>query len=569
MKRTVVSIITLAMFTTTAFVAPNNTTTTQARDTLCDQSPAYTFSDVSGTHAANVDCITAYGISSGTNPTTFDPHTPLRRDHLATLLVNFLQLATGESYDPPTIHPFTDVGRSVHADNIAIAAAHNLTNGITATQFAPQRHVTRDQFASLLVNTLTAAGHHLPTPTAVSFTDIDGNVHAANVARLAAAGIVSGATPQHFDPATTVTRQQSATLLINAAAELHQADKWDAGPLGDDAPATDPEATVVIAGVALNATTLSDTDTNTAAHDPLIVTGTATADASTVANVQVRIDEGAWINATATSGSFSTETEEFRVVLQDVTNGTRELALRAIDADGLASDIRIFTLDVDKPTPATLESAVTDPAENRIMLTFDQTVSCVDTADSRTAWQFTNDSLHEPVAGQASGAPDTISPLPDSPTMCALNYTTAGIRVSDFGTISYTRPDPDHAVRTDQGQLAPTVNTPVVDTVDPEFLSVSVNTAVDASRVVLAFNKPVRCEDITPTTFLLSIDASDRSSDIQEIGCLAESELVTLEISGDEVEVGHTINVTIFTDLFGASGHGQVTFGADRTGVAT
>ncbi|MEX2533101.1 MAG: S-layer homology domain-containing protein [Nitriliruptoraceae bacterium] len=551
------------------------TTHAEARDTLCDTAPSGTFSDVSGVHVANINCVVAFGISQGTSQATFNPHAPLRRDHLATLLVNFLTLATGTSYDVPTTNPFRDVAHSVHADNIAIAASLNLTKGVTATKFAPQRNVTRDQFASLLVNTLTAAGHPLPTPTSAPFNDMTANVHAANVARLTATGIVSGTDPKHFNPTTPITRQQAATLLINGAAELHRAEMWDTGPLEADSPSptkpspTKPAPTVQITAVELNSAVLSGTDPNTAENDPLIITGTATADESTIVTVQAKIDEGTWINATATSGSFDSATETFRIVLQDITNGTRELTLRAIDADGLSSELATFTLDVSKPAAAVLVSSVTDLAENRIMLTFDQSVNCADTAVARSAWQFVNASLHAPTDGQASGAPDSINPLVDSPTMCALNYTSSGIRVSDYGTVSYTRPDPDHAVRTETGQLAQTVGATVVDLVDPQFLSVTANTQVDASRVVLAFNKPVRCSDITSMTFLLSIASSDRSSDIENVLCSSESELVSLQISGALIQAGETINVSVFTDLFGASGHGQVSFGAERTGVAT
>ncbi len=545
----------------------------QARQQLCGDAASHTFTDVTGVHSPNVGCVTAFGVGQGTSATTFNPHGPLRRDHLATLLTNFLALAIGATFDPPTTNPFHDVAQSIHADNIAIAAQHNLTNGITATRFAPQRPVTRDQFASLLVNTLTAAGHLLPAATASTFTDLQTNVHATNIARLAQAGIVSGATPQRFDPHLPVTRQQAATLLINAAAELHMAELWHAGPLGQtvNSPggATNPQATVTVTQLALNGVTLALGADNPAANDPLILTGTATAAESTIVTVQARIDAGAWITATATSGAFATAEESFRVVLQDVPDGTRQLTVRAIDADGLSSTPVTITLNVTRPDAAVIATAVTDPVQNRIVITFDQPVSCVDTPAARAAWQFTNQSLHQPVAAQATGAPNSINLLPDSPTTCALNYTTAGIRVSDFGTLSYTRPDPDDAVRTDNGQLAQTVGVSVIDLVNPEFLSVSANTAIDSARVVLAFNKPVRCSDIGSMTFLLSIASSSRSADIISVSCSSESELVSLEISGSPIEPEQSLNVSIFTDLFGASGNGQVAFGAQRTGTAT
>lgn len=544
-----------------------------ARAALCATAATHAFSDVTGIHSPNVGCVAAFGIAHGTSPTTFQPHGPLRREALATLLTNFLALATGSTFSPPTVNPFVDVQGSVHADNIAIAAAHNLTQGVTATRFAPQRTVTRDQFASLLVNTLTAAGHPLPESSGTPFTDLTGSIHARNITRLAAAGIVAGATAQRFNPKAAVTRQQAATLLLNAAAELHLADRWHAGSLAatTDTPnsTTNPQATVQLSQITLNGVQLGTDETNQANNDPLVLTGTAAATESTIVNVQARIDGGAWQTATPTQGTFSQAQEPFRLVLQDVPDGICELTIRAIDADGLSSTLMTFTLAVTKPPSAQLTTAVTDPAQNRILLTFDQSVSCVDTPTARAAWQFNNQSQHAPVVGQAAGAPDSIDPLINSAASCALNYTTSGIRVSDYGTVSYTRPDPDHAVKAGDGQLRQASGIAVVDLVNPEFLAVVVNTQVDASRVVLAFNKPVRCLDITPMTFLLSIAGSNRSSDIESVTCFADSELVSLHIGGTPAAPGQNVTVSVFTDLFGASGNGQVQFGAQKTGTAS
>jgi len=389
----------------------------------------------------------------------------------------------------------------------------------------------------------------------VSFDDMTGNVHAANVARLTAPGIVSGTSPQRFDPKTPITRQQAATLLINGAAELYRAERWDAGPLQDGSPAPKkPEPTVQITAVELNSAVLSDTDPNTAENDPLIITGTATADESTIVNVQARIDEGTWVNATATSGSFNSATEPFRIVLQDIANGPRELTLRAIDADGLSSELATFTLDVSKPAAAVLVSSVTDPAENRIMLTFDQNVSCADTAVARAAWQFVNASLHAPVDGQASGAPDSIDPLADNPTMCALHYTSSGIRVSDYGTVSYARPDPDHAVRTDTGQLAQTVDATVVDGFPPALVSVTIDSTANSKAMIVTFSEPMQCWSFTQSDFWVAVSGVTDDFAIESMNCSAASTTITLTMTDFEFAAGMQVNFAIVIDVFDASG---------------
>lgn len=543
------------------------------RAALCATAATHAFSDVTGIHSPNVGCVAAFGIAQGTSPTTFQPHGPLRREALATLLTNFLALATGSSYSPPTVNPFVDVQGSVHADNIAIAAAHNLTQGVTATRFAPQRLVTRDQFASLLVNTLTAAGHPLPESSGTTFTDLTGNIHASNITRLAAAGIVAGATAQRFNPKAAVTRQQAATLLLNAAAELHLADRWHAGSLAatTDTPnsTTNPQATVQLSQITLNGVQLGTDETNQANNDPLVLTGTAAATESTIVNVQARIDGGAWQTAIPTQGTFSQAQEPFRLVLQDVPDGIRELTIRAIDADGLSSTLMTFTLAVTKPPSAQLTTAVTDPAQNRILLTFDQSVSCVDTPTARAAWQFNNQSQHVPVVGQAAGAPDSIDPLINSAASCALNYTTSGIRVSDYGTVSYTRPDPDHAVKAGDGQLQTVINSSVIDGFAPTLVSASINAATNNRQILLTFSEPMLCRSFSQSDFWISVSGATNSFEITAVDCSATSADIRLTMAQFEFVAGMQVNVAVVIDVFDASGDNKAPAPVMATTVVT
>lgn len=285
-----------------------------------------------------------------------------------------------------------------------------------------------------------------------------------------------------------------------------------------------------------------------------MLTGTATATESTIVNVQARIDGGAWQTATPTQGTFSQAQEPFRLVLQDVPDGTRELTIRAIDADGLSSTLVTFTLAVTKPPSALLATAVTDPAQNRILLTFDQSVSCVDTPTAREAWQFNNQSQHAPVVGQAAGAPDSINPLPDDPTRCALNYTTSGIRVSDFGTVSYTRPDPDHAVRTDAGQLAQTVGAQVIDGFAPSLVSITIDATANNKEIVATFSEPMNCWSFEQNDFWIAVSGVTNSFTFASVSCSAATTVMTVTMADFEFVAGMQVNFAIVIDVFDASG---------------
>jgi hypothetical protein len=360
---------------------------------------------------------------------------------------------------------------------------------------------------------------------------------------------------------------------MNAAAELHLADLWHAGPLGQtvNSPggATSPQATVTVTQLALNGVALALDTANPALNDPLILTGTATAAESTIVTVQARIDAGAWINATATSGAFATAEEPFRVVLQDVPNGIRQLTVRAIDADGLSSTPVIITLNVTRPDAAVIVTAVTDPVQNRIVITFDQPVSCTDTPAARAAWQFTNQSLHQPVAGQASGAPNSINPLPDSPTTCAMNYMTAGIRVSDFGTISYTRPDPNDAVRTDNGQLAQTAAAKVIDGFAPTLASANIDSATNNKAILLTFSEPMLCRSFGQSDFWIAVSGVTNSFTIDAVACTSSSTTITVLMAEFEFTAGMQVNIAIVTDIFDASGDNKAPAPVTATTVVT
>jgi glucose/arabinose dehydrogenase len=107
------------------------------------------FSDVSGTHAGNVNAIAEAGISLGCNAegTLFCPVDPVRRDQMASFLARAL-----DDLSPATGDAFTDDDGNTHEDAINIVAANGITLGCDAsgTLYCPEDLVPRDQMASFL-----------------------------------------------------------------------------------------------------------------------------------------------------------------------------------------------------------------------------------------------------------------------------------------------------------------------------------------------------------------------------------------------------------------------------------
>jgi hypothetical protein len=140
--------------------------------------------------------------------------------------------ATAAACDPVEVPGagFTDVGANVHREAIDCLAWWEIINGRTATTFAPQSHVRRDQTASIIARLLEAAGlEMLSSPDA--FTDDQGNVHEFNINALANMGVIQGRTADSFEPASPVTRGQVASLLARAYLEV----TGEQLPGGDDA----------------------------------------------------------------------------------------------------------------------------------------------------------------------------------------------------------------------------------------------------------------------------------------------------------------------------------------------
>lgn len=111
---------------------------------------------------------------------------------------------------------FTDIASSSHREAIECAAWWGVVNGFSPTGFGPNGNVTREQVASMLVRTLTAAGLVFVQGAPDAFGDDDGSVHEADINLLAAAGVIQGRSEGVFDPKASVTRAELASLVARA-----------------------------------------------------------------------------------------------------------------------------------------------------------------------------------------------------------------------------------------------------------------------------------------------------------------------------------------------------------------
>lgn len=201
------------------FVEPGNLCTVPA--------PPAPFSDrgqVAEVHLEAVDCAFAQEIVLGREGNTYQPAADMRRDQMASLIMRTL-VAGGFELPAPQDSQFNDVPNgSTHDDAISMLVQIGVVEGKTATMFAPEQPVRRDQMASFMVraanfafenDTLqgnTSQGYAFP------FVDVlDSNPHFLEIAAADdLIGITSGRTANMYAPADSVRRDQMASFVIRA-----------------------------------------------------------------------------------------------------------------------------------------------------------------------------------------------------------------------------------------------------------------------------------------------------------------------------------------------------------------
>lgn len=136
------------------------------------------------TAEANADCVLGYELMKGYDDGTFRGNKPMTRAQTASIVVNFVQKATNATVilPPDYTHSFTDIEGSIHQDSILKAHRLGLFNGVTETEFHPNDPVTREQFATILVQAFRAVGKVFPTVMPPhNFTNIENSVHKDNI----------------------------------------------------------------------------------------------------------------------------------------------------------------------------------------------------------------------------------------------------------------------------------------------------------------------------------------------------------------------------------------------------
>ncbi len=154
------------------------------------------------------------GITRGVDETHFAPDSACTRAQFVT----FLWRAVGSPAPGTAACPFTDVEKGAwYYDAVCWAAANGITNGKTATTFAPNDTVTRCQAVAFLWR---SEGRPAPTAAVSPFTDLAEGAYYLDAVRWAAeSGVTLGTGKTTFSPEAPCLRAQIVTFLFRAYSE--------------------------------------------------------------------------------------------------------------------------------------------------------------------------------------------------------------------------------------------------------------------------------------------------------------------------------------------------------------
>ena len=152
------------------------------------------------------------GMMTGTAADEFSPNATVTRAMLVTILHRL------EGAPTAAASSFTDVPAGQwYTDAMAWAAANGIVNGTSATTFAPNDPVTREQFAAILYRYATYKGMDDVTLAEVlgRFTDRDAcSAYAVPALEWAVhEGLINGMTDTTLAPKGSATRAQAAAIL--------------------------------------------------------------------------------------------------------------------------------------------------------------------------------------------------------------------------------------------------------------------------------------------------------------------------------------------------------------------
>ena len=153
------------------------------------------------------------GLMDGVGDSLFAPNSETTKAQLVTILYRL----AGEP-EPGGDSGFSDVAAGTwYTDAVAWAAENGIVNGVSETEFAPGKDITREQLATILFRYAEAKGYDVSARADLSaYPDADQiqSYAAESVAWAVAEGLIQGFEDNTLRPAGNASRAQIATILM-------------------------------------------------------------------------------------------------------------------------------------------------------------------------------------------------------------------------------------------------------------------------------------------------------------------------------------------------------------------
>lgn len=172
------------------------------------------FKDISG-HYAERQIIALYrmGVVNGTNEAMYNPNKQLTRAQFASMLMNTITDVESDVKDSPA---FKDIDNHWAKEDIVQLYKLGVINGSSPVAFNPNKPITRQQAAAMMERYLVLTGTDTDKfSNTLPFNDNDkiSEYARSGVSVLVNMGVVDGDPNGFFNPADTLTRGQMAKIL--------------------------------------------------------------------------------------------------------------------------------------------------------------------------------------------------------------------------------------------------------------------------------------------------------------------------------------------------------------------
>jgi hypothetical protein len=192
----------------------NTKTSTMPSTSVSNQFSVPSFSDIT-THWAkeDIEFVVSQGLMNGTSDLTFAPQVPMTRGMFVTALGRLAKIDIN-SYNSVS---FTDIKtNSIYGPYVEWANKNNIVSGTGNNQFMPDKAITREEMAAIMMKYARNFDYAVPITNAPVIYEDNENISTWSkdaVGSMQQAGVLKGKNNNYFAPKDSATRAEACVVL--------------------------------------------------------------------------------------------------------------------------------------------------------------------------------------------------------------------------------------------------------------------------------------------------------------------------------------------------------------------